>query len=231
MIAAMPAPTNNLPEWSKVESVFLDMDGTLLDLHFDNHFWLEHVPLRFGERHGLSPAAALEALLPRFREKEGTLEWYCLDHWSKELDMDILALKREVEHLIQVLPGAEDALQGLRALGKRLVLVTNAHADALGLKMERTRLEGYFDRIISSHDFGAPKETEEFWRSLRQVEAFEPGTTLLADDSLPVLRAARDYGIRHLIAMRKPDSRRPARDIDEFFAVESLGDLLPDRGD
>ena len=211
--------------------MFLDMDGTLLDLHFDNHFWLEHVPLRFGERHGLSPSEALDALMPRFREKEGTLEWYCLDHWSKELDMDILALKREVEHLIQVLPGAEAALQALRALGKRLVLVTNAHADALGLKMERTRLEGYFDRIISSHDFGAPKETRQFWASLEQVESFDRERTLLADDSLPVLRAARDYGIRHLVAMRKPDSRRPAREIDEFSAIESLGELLVKEGD
>src|SRR5579859_5058946 len=98
----MPDPAKSLPDWSEVESVFLDMDGTLLDLHFDNHFWLEHVPLRFGERHGLNPSDALDALMPRFREKEGTLEWYCLDHWSKELDMDILGLKREVEHLIQV---------------------------------------------------------------------------------------------------------------------------------
>lgn len=223
----MPTPAKLPADWSTVESVFLDMDGTLLDLHFDNHFWLEHVPLRYGERQGLSKEAALEALTPRFRATEGTLAWYSLDYWSRELDMDIVTLKREVEHLIQVLPHAEEFLKRVRAAGKRLVLVTNAHADALALKMERTRLDPHFDRIVSSHDLGNPKETAEFWKSLREVEAFDPASTLLADDSLPVLRAARDYGIRHLVAMRKPDSKRPAREIPDFPSIETFAELMP----
>lgn len=220
-----PAP---IPDWSKIESVFLDMDGTLLDLHFDNHFWLEHLPLRYGEREGLSKEAALEALTPRFRAVEGTLAWYSLDYWSRELDMDIPTLKREVEHLIQVLPHAEDFLRQVKALGKRLVLVTNAHADVLNMKMEKTRLDSYFDRIVSSHDLGNPKETLAFWRGLQEIEPFGPATTLFVDDSLPVLKAARDYGLKRLVAMRKPDSRRPPREITEFVSIESFAELLPD---
>jgi len=219
--------THKLPDWSEVESVFLDMDGTLLDLHFDNHFWLEHVPLRYGEREGISKEAALEALMPRFRAVEGTLAWYSLDHWSQELDMDIPALKRELTHLIQVLPHAEAFLKAVRAAGKRLVLVTNAHAPVLEMKMERTRLDAHFDNVISSHSLGSPKETGEFWHSLQQVESFDPAKTLLADDSLPVLKAARDYGIRHIVAMRKPDSKRPARDIEGFPSIETFAELMP----
>ncbi len=227
MIAAMPAVPMRLPRLSDVESVFLDMDGTLLDLHFDNHFWLEHIPLRFGERHGLSKEDALAALMPRFRAAEGTLAWYSLDHWSRELDMDIVTLKREVEHLIRVLPHAEEFLQAVRAAGKRLVLVTNAHAPVLEMKMQRTRLDLHFDNIVSSHDIGAPKETAEFWHALQQDEPFDPAHTLFADDSLPVLKAARDYGVRHLVAMRRPDSQRPARDITDFPAIESFAELMP----
>jgi 5'-nucleotidase len=219
--------THKLPDWDQVESVFLDMDGTLLDLHFDNHFWLEHVPLRYGERAGLSKEAALEALMPRFRAVEGTLAWYSLDHWSRELDMDIVSLKRELTHLIRVLPHAEDFLRAVRKAGKRLVLVTNAHAPVLVMKMERTRLDAHLDAIVSSHDLGNPKETAEFWRSLQQVEPFDPARTLFADDSLPVLRAARDYGIKHLVAMRKPDSKRPAREILDFPSIETFAELMP----
>ena len=29
--------------WRDIDTVLLDMDGTLLDLHYDNHFWLEPV--------------------------------------------------------------------------------------------------------------------------------------------------------------------------------------------
>ncbi|HEX6551103.1 MAG TPA: GMP/IMP nucleotidase [Gammaproteobacteria bacterium] len=222
----MPATAQLIPDWSRIRTVLLDMDGTLLDLHFDNHFWLEHVPLRYGEKHGLQREEALAELMPRFRSAEGTLQWYCLDHWSRELDLDIVALKREVAHLIRVLPQVEMFLQSLRDAGKRLVLVTNAHSDALSLKMEHTRLDDYFDQIVSSHSFGSPKETPAFWRALQEVEPFEPDATLFADDSLPVLRAARDYGIRHVVAMRQPDSPRPAREISEFPSVHSLAELL-----
>ena len=211
--------------------MFLDMDGTLLDLHFDNHFWLEHVPLRYGEREGLSKQAALEALMPRFRAVEGTLAWYSLDHWSRELDMDIPALKRELTHLIQVLPHAEVFLKAVRAVGKRLVLVTNAHAPVLEMKMERTRLDAHFDNVISSHSLGSPKETPEFWHSLQQVEPFDPARTLLADDSLPVLKAAREYGLKHLVAMRKPDSKLPARDIEGFPSIVTFAELMPTRSE
>lgn len=227
MITAMPVSAQPIPDWSRIRTVLLDMDGTLLDLHFDNHFWLEHVPLRYAERHGLAPEQARAELMPRFRSMEGTLQWYCLDHWSRELDLDIVALKREVAHLIRVLPQVEMFLQGVRAAGKRLVLVTNAHFDALALKMEHTGLQTWFDRIVSSHEFGSPKETPAFWHSLQEIEPFEAETTLFADDSLPVLRAARAYGIRHLVAMRQPDSKRPAREINEFTSVQTLGELLP----
>ena len=226
MITAMNASARTLPDWSAVRTVFLDMDGTLLDLHFDNYFWMEHIPLRFGELHGMDSRQAMAALLPRFRRMEGTLQWYCLDYWSRELELDIVALKREVRHLIRILPHAEEFMRSVRHSSRRLVLVTNAHADALSLKLEHTGIDRYFDRIISAHAFGTPKETAGFWCSLRETESFDPAMSLLADDSLPVLRAARDYGIRHTIAMRRPDSRQPLRQIDEFPSVETLAELM-----
>ena len=214
-------------EWAAIKSVFVDMDGTLLDLHFDNHFWREYLPRRYGERHGLTLKQAQTELRPRFRAMQGTLQWYCLDHWSRELDMDILALHREQRESIRVLPLAETFLRRIRAVSKRLVLVTNAHPDTLALKMAQTRLDGHFDRIVSSHTFGTPKETAGFWQAFAQAETMDPGASLLVDDSLPVLRAARDYGLRYLVAVRRPDSHEPVREISEFPAVETLAELMP----
>jgi 5'-nucleotidase len=31
-------------DWREIDTVLLDMDGTLLDLEFDSHFWLSLVP-------------------------------------------------------------------------------------------------------------------------------------------------------------------------------------------
>ena len=158
-------------DWAGIHSVFLDMDGTLLDLHFDNHFWLTHVPQRYAEQHGLSHEAAKEELAPRYDKVAGTMNWYCVDYWSRELQLDIARLKEEVSHLIAVHPHVVDFLAALRGTGKRVVLVTNAHHKSLALKMERTRLGGYFDAVICAHDIGVPKEHPEFWHKLQAIEA------------------------------------------------------------
>ncbi len=213
--------------WNSIHTVLLDMDGTLLDLRFDNQFWLEHVPLRYAQRHKKEIGEAKSELLRRYRKVEGTMEWYCLDYWTRELGMDIPLLKEEVEHLIAIHPHVVEFLDAMRQLGKRMVLVTNAHGKSLSLKMERTRLGGHFDSIICAHDLGLPKEEPEFWHHLRNREPFDPDTTLLVDDSLAVLRSAHTYGIAHLLAVLHPDSRGPVKDVEEFDAIRNFQDIMP----
>jgi putative hydrolase of the HAD superfamily len=214
-------------DWHRIDSVFLDMDGTLLDLHFDNHFWLEHVPQRYGEARGLALDDAKAELLGRYRDVEGTLNWYCVDHWSRELGLDIVLLKQEVEHLIAVHPRVIEFLEALSAQGKRRVLVTNAHQKALELKLMRTRLGGHFDRIICSHDLRVAKEAPGFWPLVQEIEPFDLDRTLFVDDSLSVLKAARDFGFRWLVAVVQPDSKRPRREVEGFPAIGGFGELLP----
>ena len=213
-------------DWARIDTVLLDMDGTLLDLHFDNHFWLEYVPRRYAEQHGLTLEAATEELLHRYKKVEGTLNWYCVDYWSEELALDIPLLKTEVEHLIAVHPHVVDFLQRLKDKGKARVLVTNAHQKALQLKMGKTRLGEHLDQVISSHDIGLPKENPAFWGRLQQVVNYSPERTLFIDDSLPVLRSAHSFGIAHLLCMLQPDAKQPPRDITEFMALQHFEPLL-----
>ncbi len=214
-------------DWLHIDSVFLDMDGTLLDLHFDNYFWLEHVPLRYAQANDISVEEAKQELMPRYRKIEGTIQWYCIDYWSNELGLDIAVLKEEIDHLIAIHPHVIDFLDAVRNANKRVVLVTNAHGKSLSLKMNRTQLAGHFDKLICSHDFGIPKEQPEFWQRLQRKEPFNDQKTLLVDDSLSVLRSAEHYGIKHLCAVYKPDSKEPARDILEFPAIHSFLEIMP----
>jgi len=214
-------------DWNQIDLLLLDMDGTLLDLHFDNHFWLEHVPRRYAEARGIPLAQAREQLLARYQSIEGTLQWYCLDHWSRELGLDIALLKREVEHLIAVHPHVVAFLDAVRALGKRVVLVTNAHQKSLALKMERTRLGGHLDRVISAHQLGLPKEDPAFWERLQQTEPFSCSRTLFVDDSAAVLESARVYGIRWLLRVLRPDTRGPLREAEGFPAIRDFSEVMP----
>ncbi|WP_455221430.1 GMP/IMP nucleotidase [Kaarinaea lacus] len=214
-------------KWSGIETVLLDMDGTLLDLNFDNHFWQEHVPLRYAELHNLDVEASKAILFPKFRSAEGSLDWYCIDYWSSELGLDIPKLKKEVDHLIAIHPHVIEFLEAVRATGRRLLLVTNAHVKSLEIKMEQTRLAGHFDHIVVSHDLGHAKESYEFWDKLKTVEPYNKDTTLLVDDSLSVLRAAQNYGIAHLLAVRKPDTQREEKNVEDFQAIYHFDDIMP----
>jgi putative hydrolase of the HAD superfamily len=212
--------------WSAIDTVLLDMDGTLLDLHYDNRFWLDHLPQRYAELHGVSRAMAQMELQPLFERNAGTLNWYCLDFWSRELRLPIRELKREIAHLIALRPDADTFLAAIRKAGKRVVMITNAHRDSLSLKLERVELAPYFERLISSHDYGYPKENPQFWDALQADIGFEPGRSLFIDDTLAILRSAQRFGVGHLLAVRQPDSQAALRDTEEFEAVEDYRDLL-----
>ena len=214
--------------WNDIDTVLLDMDGTLLDLHFDNFFWQEYLPEKWAQIHALDLETAKAKLVPRFSSLAGTLPWYCVDFWSEELRVDVMALKSDIEHLIRMRPYAEELLQFIRGRDKHMVMVTNAHEKLIGMKMERTHIDRYFDRIFCAHGLGAPKEDQEFWRRLRKELEFAPEKTLLIDDNLTVLRAAREYGIGHLLTIAQPDSRSPRRDIRDFPVIESFEQLLTD---
>jgi len=213
--------------WRDIDTVLLDMDGTLLDLRFDNYFWLTLVPRKYSEARGLTLAAAQAELAPRFAALHGRLEWYCTDHWSRELDLDIAQLKRAAREHIGWLPGAQQFLLAVKQKSKRLLLITNAHHDSLAIKHEHTGVGNHFDALVSSHRYGFPKEQPGFWQALQCEHAFVRERTLFIDDSLPVLRAARAYGIAHLIAVTHPDSTQAARHCEEFQSVARVEQLLP----
>ncbi|MDR5860659.1 GMP/IMP nucleotidase [Halomonas eurihalina] len=214
-------------DWRAIDTVLLDMDGTLLDLHFDSHFWLEHLPRRYVELHRLDEATQ-EEVRARIIREQGTLDWYSLAYWRRELGVDILALKREVQHLIGLRGDALDFLAWLKQAHPRVVLATNADRESLALKLPLTGLEDYLDAIVSSADLGVPKEEQAFWFALQEVEPFEPARTLFIDDNPSVLESAREFGIRHLLGILQPDSQRPARELESFVALDRFAALLPE---
>jgi len=217
-----------MSDWHSVDTVLLDMDGTLLDLEFDNWFWQKHVPECYARQQGLDRAEADRIIHDWITSHLGTLNWYCLDFWTAELGLEIARLKRQAGDRIAIRPGADTFLQALKESDKQVIMVTNAHRDALDLKVERTGIDRYFDEIVSSHDYGHAKEAQAFWQHLQRHLPFDPARALLVDDSLPVLHSAQLYGIGQPVSILHPDSSLPKRDhTDPFPAIDDFLQVLP----
>ena len=217
-------------DWNDIDTVLLDMDGTILDRHFDDHFWLEHVPKSWSQRNHTTLEYAKEHLYSLFRSQENTLNWTDLDYWSDRLKLDIPVLKQEIEHLIAVHPFVIEFLLFLKHTGKTVWLVTNAHSKTLDLKMKNTRIGPYFDGIISAHQVGLPKEDVRFWGKLQDFISYEPERTLLGEDSETNLKTAQSFSIRYLIYISRYSSKIEPRQSEHFTTVDCFNRLIPEKG-
>ncbi len=195
-----------------IDTLLLDLDGTLLDLGFDTHFWHTIVPGYYGRARGMTAEEALEKeIRPMLRAVEGTMNWYSIEYWSHLLELDIAKLTAVHDERIAWLPGAQAFLGRQRAAGRRLILATNSHTEVLRIKDEKAKIAPLLDAMYSSQQFGAPKEYAEFWLRLRNAEAYDPERTAFIDDSPKVLAAARRAGIGMVIAVTHPDTSGPPR--------------------
>ena len=212
--------------WNKIESILLDLDGTLLDLNFDLHFWLEYIPKVYSEKHNISFQDAKKIIISRIESQEGKLTWYCLDFWEENLGLDIMKLKKDISYLIQVHKHVLDFLNAAKKNKKQIFLVTNAHRKGIDLKMEASGLQSYFDKIISSHDFGSPKQDQKFWIELANTIDFDKDRSIFFDDSLDVLEAASKFSIKNIVAINKPSTKLDKKNIPGFINIENFSEVM-----
>jgi 5'-nucleotidase len=214
-------------DWSHIDDVLLDMDGTLLDRHFDNFFFEEELPRRYAVMHELSFDAARDQLMAMYRSVEGELAWTDLHYWTERVGIDVVALHRELDHMIGFLPDAEAFLLALRRLGKRVTVLTNAHRAGVDVKTARTGLDRHVSRIVDAFEVGWLKMRVEYWPICRQLVGFDPKRALYIDDDEQCLAAAEHFGVGRIFHRSKSSSQIPAVPSSRFASIESFQTILP----
>ena len=218
--------TPHVVVWNQIDDVLLDMDGTLLDRHFDNFFFEEELPRRYAALHGLQLEESRDSLMAMYRSVEGELAWTDLHYWTQRVGIDVVALHRELDHMIGFLPGAEEFLQYLHQLGKRVTIVTNAHEAGVSVKISKTGLDRHVDRIVNAFDVGFLKMRPEYWPRCQQLLGFDPARSLFMDDDESCLIAAQQFGVAHLIHSAKSSSQLPPNPLTQFVSVTGFSSLL-----
>ncbi len=209
-----------------IKYILLDLDGTLLDLYFDDYFWGHLVPEKYAEKHEITFGAAKEYLYETYKSHEKTLNWYDIDFWSRELDLDIPALKEQIKHLIEVHPHVIDFLELMQKQGKKIFLLTNAHYKTVKIKFNKTQIGKYFDDVLCSFNVGHPKEDLAFWQKAQKKLKFDKEHSLFIDDVEDILETAGEFGIKYLLFKARASSKAEPKKTDNFLTIHDFRELM-----
>ena len=225
MSARVPASPLVL-NWDHIDDVLLDMDGTLLDRNFDNVLFEEALPQRYAERLALPFEQARNSLMAMYRAVEGQLAWTDLEYWTRRVGIDVVALHRELDYLIDFLPDAKEFLACLRQSGKRITILTNAHRAGVEIKTAKTGLDRHVDRIVDAFEVGYLKMQHEYWPTCQRLVEFDPLRSLYIDDDEACLAAAERFGVGQIFHRSKSSSQLPPAPSTRFPSLVHFGSLI-----
>jgi len=211
-----------------VDLILLDMDGTLLDLHYDTHFWLEFVPEQYALVYKQDKQQAKTYLYQEYTKAYGTLPFYCYDHWSTALGLDIHHLQHYHKDKIKWREDSVWFLKALKKSNKKIVILTNAHPSGIQLKNQQTDLLSYVDLVISSHEIGQAKESQLFWDAVKTRLNSDLSRSIFIDDSETILLSAQAAGVDYVVGINKPNSEKPAQLMQSFPTICEFKELFVD---
>ena len=224
----MTPAAKSVVDWDGIDTVLVDMDGTLLDLNFDNLFWREIVPQRYARlrgmtRGGRASSRSRRASRPRSARSSGIASII-----GRATSASISRrLKREHREHIRFLPGAQDFLASVRARGKRVCRRherASRHVRGEG-RAHRHRSARRRRRVLARLR-GAEGKRGVLARARASTSRSTRSARCCSRTASPCSRPRAPTACGTRSPIRRPDSQLPPRAIAEFVGVDGVFELV-----
>jgi putative hydrolase of the HAD superfamily len=188
------------------QAILFDMDDTIIDdSNSVEPAWRSVCKEAAKQVQGLEADVLLSALAPvrrgfwsdPDRHREGRLDLReatarIVDEALRSLGYDLPELARNTAHTyrdlreagVRPFPRAVETLEGLRAMGVRLGLITNGSGPGQRAKVERFDLARHFDHILIEGEFGCGKPDERVYLTTMRALRSQPEQTWSVGDNL-----------------------------------------------
>lgn len=191
----------------------------------DSEIWWDEVRQDFAAEHdrtwGRDDQAAVMGANSR--------QWSATMRDRLRLDLDPAAIERAIVDGVvarfrsEGAPTIDGAVEAVRriAAGRPVALASSAHRAVIEAALETTGLAGTFGAVVSSDDVAHGKpEPDVFLEAARRIGA-QPERTLVVEDSLNGVRAARAAGMRVVLV--------PNASVPPAAGAEELADVVLER--
>lgn len=230
-----------------------DLYGTLVDIHTDEHsprLWvcMTEIYRRSGafyqtdelqsayfrlageleqrtaslrqDTHEAHPEIQIEQVFQRLYQEKGV-------NADRELAVRTgLAFRRRSTEYLRLYPGAAELLYTLRVQGRGVWLLSNAQSIFTRRELEQLRIDGLFNGVYLSSDYGFKKPDPRFFRALLQERGIDPASAvMIGNDGICDIKGARAVGLSTIYIRSNLSPQEPAPQADFVLDVMDLSQV------
>jgi putative hydrolase of the HAD superfamily len=210
----------------RLKAVLIDMDGTIARFNLE-YMWMRRSALEILKEAGLlrpnfSDQMSIYAILNQIR---GSITDDIFDDIRKRIFDRVRTIEASAARNAELMPGAKEALNELRQMEKKIVVVTNNGRLGADLTLEKLDLLDMFEAVVTRDDVDELKpDPTMVFKALSLVDA-KPSEAIFVGDAIIDIKAAKSASVTCVAVPTGPFPMALLIKEEPDYVVESLADV------
>ena len=209
-----------------VKAILIDMDGTITKFNLD-YMWMRRTALQLLDEAGLSRPSFSDqmSIYAMLNDLRGSISNERLNEVKKRIYEKVETIESKAAERAELMPGAIGALNELRQMKKKIVIVTNNGRLGTDRTLERLNLLGIFDAVVTRDDVDELKPDPGIVFKALNLASAKADEAILVGDAVIDIRAAKAASVRCVAVPTGPFPATRLLQEEPEFIVNSLLDV------